>query len=166
MWPTVQQHYTGSTSTPPRVARLCQIREASLLALKKFHNIYGCPHVPIVRLVPFTVRSACNSSCHSFPSCQLPGELVSLSLVTIQASISVCRIVHVPVLSSRCRSDSRQSWPMKSSAVSKIPNLEWTRISCECVSYCDSLLVSLPLRVLCYCLLSRVSGMIVQSLSG
>ena len=25
---TVQQHYKGSTSTPPRVARLCQIREA------------------------------------------------------------------------------------------------------------------------------------------
>ena len=29
---TVQQHYKGSTSTPPRVARLCQIREASLVA--------------------------------------------------------------------------------------------------------------------------------------
>ena len=29
----VQQHDTGSTSTPPRVARLCQIREATLIAL-------------------------------------------------------------------------------------------------------------------------------------
>ena len=32
---TVQQHNTGSTSTPPRVARRCQIREASLVALRK-----------------------------------------------------------------------------------------------------------------------------------
>ena len=32
---TVQQHYKGSTSTPPRVARLCQIREAYLVALRK-----------------------------------------------------------------------------------------------------------------------------------
>ena len=31
---TVQQHCKGSTSTPPRVARLCQIREASLVAQK------------------------------------------------------------------------------------------------------------------------------------
>ena len=37
---------------------------------------------------------------------------------------------------------------MTSSAVSEIPILEWIRISCECVSSCDSLLVSLPLRVL------------------
>ena len=35
---TVQQHYKGSTSTPPRVARLCQIREASLVALGKIHK--------------------------------------------------------------------------------------------------------------------------------
>ena len=35
---TVQQNYKGSTSTPPRVARLCQIREASLVALRKFHK--------------------------------------------------------------------------------------------------------------------------------
>ena len=33
---TVEQHYTGSTSTPPRVARLCQLREVSLAALRKF----------------------------------------------------------------------------------------------------------------------------------
>ena len=32
---TVQQHYKGSTSKPPRFARLCQIREASLVALRK-----------------------------------------------------------------------------------------------------------------------------------
>ena len=47
---TVQLHYKGSTSTPPRVARLCQIREASLVALKKFPKIYACSHVSIVRL--------------------------------------------------------------------------------------------------------------------
>ena len=33
---TMKQYYKGSTSTPPRVARLCQIREASLVALRKF----------------------------------------------------------------------------------------------------------------------------------
>ena len=48
---TVQQHYKGSTSTPPRVARLCQIREASLVALRKFPKIYACSHVSIIRLV-------------------------------------------------------------------------------------------------------------------
>ena len=48
---TVQLHYTGSTSTPPRVARLCQIREASLVALRKISKIYACSHVSIVRLV-------------------------------------------------------------------------------------------------------------------
>ena len=36
---TVQQHYKGSTSTPPRVARLCQIREASLVALRISKNL-------------------------------------------------------------------------------------------------------------------------------
>ena len=59
---TVQQHYTGSTSTPPRVARLCQIRGASLVALRKIHKIDACSHVSIIRLVRFTIRSACNSS--------------------------------------------------------------------------------------------------------
>ena len=42
---TVQQHYTGSTSTPPCVARLCQIREASLVALRKlpkFLRLLSC----------------------------------------------------------------------------------------------------------------------------
>ena len=86
------------------------------------------------------------------------------ALFPYQASISICGIVHVPAQSFRCRSDSHQSWLMTSLEVSEIPNLEWIRISCECVSSCDSLLVSLPLRVLCCCLLSRVLGMIVQSL--
>ena len=36
---TVQQHCIGSTSTPPRVARLRQIREASLVAQKIFKNL-------------------------------------------------------------------------------------------------------------------------------
>ena len=35
---TVQQHYKGLTSTPPRVARLCQIREESLVAQKISHQ--------------------------------------------------------------------------------------------------------------------------------
>ena len=49
---TVQQHYYKCwTSTLPRVARLCQIREASLVALRKISKIYACSHVSIVRLV-------------------------------------------------------------------------------------------------------------------
>ena len=32
---TLQVRHTGSTSMPPHVARLCQIREASLVALRK-----------------------------------------------------------------------------------------------------------------------------------
>ena len=48
---TVQQHYKGSTTTPPRVERLCQIREASRVALRKISEIYACSHVSIVRLV-------------------------------------------------------------------------------------------------------------------
>ena len=46
---------------------------------------------------------------HLSSSCQLPRELVSLSFVPYQASISICRIVHVPALVSRYRSGSHQS---------------------------------------------------------
>ena len=40
---TVQQHYTGSTSTPPRVARLCQIREASLADISALIELTDTP---------------------------------------------------------------------------------------------------------------------------
>ena len=78
---TVQQHYTGSTSTPPRVARLCQIREASLVALKNFQKIYACSHVSIVRLVQSIILVSRDCHSHSSPLYHLPGELVSLSSV-------------------------------------------------------------------------------------
>ena len=78
---TVQQHYTGSTSTPPRVARLCQIREASLVALRKFSKIYACSHVSVVRLVQSTIFVSRDFHCYSSPLYHLPGELVSLSSV-------------------------------------------------------------------------------------
>ena len=67
---TVQQHYKGSTSTPPRVGRLCQIREASLVALRKFTQNYTCSHVSIVRLVQSIIfvsrnfESQVSYSCH------------------------------------------------------------------------------------------------------
>ena len=83
MCPTVQQHYKGSTSTPPRVARLRQIREASLVALRKFPKIYACSHVSIVRLVQSTIPVSSDSHSHSSPLYHLPGELVSLSSVLI-----------------------------------------------------------------------------------
>ena len=73
--------YTGSTSTPPRVARLCQIREASLVALRKISKIYACSHVSIVRLVQSIIRVSRDFHCHSSPLYHLPGELVSLSSV-------------------------------------------------------------------------------------
>ena len=78
---TVQQHYTGSTSTSPRVARLCQICEASLAALRKFPKIYACSHVSIVRLVQSIILVSRDFHCHSSPLYHLPGELVSLSSV-------------------------------------------------------------------------------------
>ena len=72
---------TGSTSTPPRVARLCQIREASLVALRKISKIYACSHVSIVRLVQSIILVSRDFHCHSSPLYHLPGELVSLSSV-------------------------------------------------------------------------------------
>ena len=48
---------------------------------EKNNKIYAGSVVSIVRVVHFSIRCACNSTCHSFPSCQLPGDLVSLSSV-------------------------------------------------------------------------------------
>ena len=76
----VQQHYTGSTSTPPRVARLCQIREASLVALRKISKIYACSHVSIVRLVQSII-------------------LVSRDFTVIRRHCTICQ-VHLVSLSS------------------------------------------------------------------
>ena len=78
---TVQQHYTGSTSTPPRVTRLFQIREASLVALTKFPKIYACSHVSIFQFVQSIMLVSRDFHCHSSPLYHLPGELVSLSSV-------------------------------------------------------------------------------------
>ena len=78
---TLQQHYKGSTSTPPRVARLCQIREASLVALRKFPKKNTCSHVSIVRLVQSTIPVSNDSHSHSSPLYHLPGGLFSLSSV-------------------------------------------------------------------------------------
>ena len=83
MRPTVQQHYKGSTSTPPRVARLCQIREASLVALRKFPKIYACSHVSIVRLVQSTILVSRDFHSHSSPLYHLASQLVSFSSVPV-----------------------------------------------------------------------------------
>ena len=106
---TVQQHYMGSTSTPPRVARLCQIREASLVALRKNSKIYACSHVSIVRLVSYpsysypeistVIRRHCTiCQVNSSRSAQYP----------CQALISICGISLVPVLSFQCHLDSHR----------------------------------------------------------
>ena len=62
---TVVSAVTGcdvTTSMRPRVARLGQIREASLVALREIDKFDACSRVSIVPLVRFTIRSACNSS--------------------------------------------------------------------------------------------------------
>ena len=76
---TVQQHHTGSTSTPPRVASVRFARRPSLH--RKFSKIYACSHVSIVRLVQSIVFVSRDSHCHSSPLYHLPGDLVSLSSV-------------------------------------------------------------------------------------
>ena len=84
---TVQQHYTRSTSTPPRVARLCQIREASLARCteKFFEKIYPCSHVSIVRLVQSIILVSRDFHSQSSPLYNLPCELVSLSSVPMSS---------------------------------------------------------------------------------
>ena len=110
---TVQQHYTGSTSTPPRVARLCQIREASLVALRKiFKNLrmLTCVdrltrpihHIRIQRFVLTVeiIRRHCTiRQVNSSRSAQYP----------CQALFSICGISRVPALSFQCHSDSHRS---------------------------------------------------------
>ena len=59
------------------VVRLCQIREASLVALRKNTKFYACSHVSTVRLVQFTKPVSPDSHSHSSPLYHLPGELVS-----------------------------------------------------------------------------------------
>ena len=76
---TVQQHYKGSESTPRRVARLCQIREASVVVLRKFSQIYACSLVSIIRVVQSIIFVSRDFHSHSSPLNDLPGELVSLS---------------------------------------------------------------------------------------
>ena len=82
---TVQQHYTGSSSTPPRVARLCQIREASLVALRKISK--KSTHAHMCRSFDLSNPSysypeiCIDCGNHSSPLYHLPGELVSLSSV-------------------------------------------------------------------------------------
>ena len=78
---TMQQHYTGSTSTPPRVARLCQIREALLVALRKISKILRLLTCIDHSTRPTNKLVSRDFHCHSSPVYHLPGELVSLSSV-------------------------------------------------------------------------------------
>ena len=103
---TVQQHYTGSTSTPPRVARLCQIREASLVALRKIMHAHMCrsfdssnPSYSYPEISTVTRRHCTICQVNSSRSAQYP----------CQALISICGTSHVPALSFRCHSDSHRS---------------------------------------------------------
>ena len=136
-------------------ARLCQIREASLVALRKISKIYACSHVLIVPLVQSTTRVSRDFHCHSSPLYHLPGELVSLSSVPM------------PSIDLNLWNLSRPSAvvPMSLGFTSVLTDDIVKSFRNAKSSSHDLLLVSLPLRVLCCCLLSRVSGMIVQFLS-
>ena len=97
----MQLYYTASTTTPPRVARLCQVRLAPLVSLRKFY------------------KSTLAQLCRSFDSSTSPYPLFVTPLVTrfhrttcqvsssqpalfpYHASTSVCRIAHVPAPSFR-----------------------------------------------------------------
>ena len=83
---TVQQRYTGSTSTPPPVATLCQIRETSLRALRKFQKS--------------THAHMCRSFNSSNPSYLYPEISTVMRRHPCQALISICGISRVSVLSS------------------------------------------------------------------
>ena len=50
---------------------------------EKIVQVYACSVGSIVRLVHFTIPTACDFSCHSFPSYHVPGELVSTNSVSI-----------------------------------------------------------------------------------
>ena len=105
---TVQRHYKGSTSTPPRVARLCQIREASLVALRKISHkstlAYMCrsfesstsPHVLLAtRLVTRFRRASCqeNSSRSAVP--QTKHRSQSVESITSQRFRSDVTRIHI-----------------------------------------------------------------------
>ena len=85
LWCGAQQHNTGSANTPPRVARLCQIREASLVALRKISQIYACSDVSIVRLGQSVIFASRDFKSHSSSLYHLSDELVSLSSVPMSS---------------------------------------------------------------------------------
>ena len=68
-----------------------------LVAQKKIQKIYACLHVSIVRLVQST--TLVSSLVATVPLANLRSS--QSALFPYQASISICRIVHVPALSSR-----------------------------------------------------------------
>ena len=159
MWPTVQGFNKHASSRREAVSDSRGVQRIS----KKSTLAHVCRSFDLSN-PPYSYPMTCRVTRRHCTTCKVNSS--RSAQYPYQASISICGIVHVPALSSQYHSNSHQSWLMTSSAVSEIPNLEWRRISCECVSSCDSLFVSLPLRALCCCLLSRVSGMIAQSLSG
>ena len=54
-----------------------------LLALRIFPKIYACSHVSVIRLVQSTIPVSSDSHSHASPLYHLPGELVSISSVSI-----------------------------------------------------------------------------------
>ena len=78
---TVQLHYEGSTSTPPRVARAVSDSRGVAHCTEKNSQIYACPHESIVRRVQSIIFVSRDIHSYSSPLYHLPGELVSLSSV-------------------------------------------------------------------------------------
>ena len=104
---TVQQHYKGSPSTPPRVARLCDSRSVPRCTEKNInkkmltcvdHSTRPIHHIRIQRflLTVEIIRRHCTICLvNASRSTQYP----------CQALISICGISRVPELSFRCHSD-------------------------------------------------------------
>ena len=145
------------------------VQQARLLARRpslhrKFTKIYACSHVSIFRLVQSIILVSRDIHSHTSP---LPfarwTRLAQLSTHAKHWSQSVESLASQCFRSSVTRIHIGLDWWHRYK-FPKYQNFEWIGSSCECVSSCGSHLVSLPLSVLCCCLLSRVSRMIVQFL--
>ena len=92
-------HNTGSTSASSRREAVSDSRGVPRCTEKNF-KIYACSHVLIVRLDQSTIHVS--RDVH-WPLYHVQVSSSQSALFPCQASISICRIVHVPVLSFQCQ---------------------------------------------------------------
>ena len=112
---TVQQQNPGPTSTPPRVASVCQIREASHKNFKKKKKklvMLTCVDRSTRPIHHTRIQRFSNFIHHHRTICQVNSSRSAQYLC--QALISICGISRVPMLSFQCHSDSHRSLLMTS----------------------------------------------------